>query len=269
MSCEITLSSCAFTAKPSDEAELIKYFEMASAAGFDGFELASVPLECAGILRNAAKKTGVRVVAVHGILDDGSCSPDAAVRKNSAEKAAAYLAEFAEFAPCPIVEHYHNRFNDPVYGGYFRDTVEKLLARTDDMNFIFCMENAPFKPEYDERYPWMKEIADFAASFGKEKMFMTFDLNHANLHEDPVALAAEFAAIIRHIHVSDNHGIREEHMIPGTGVIDLDSILKALYANGYTGPCNLELVFPGNTIAGADDFRKIYEYMRSLSFNGK
>ena len=61
MSCEITLSSCAFTAKPSDEAELIKYFEMASAAGFDGFELASVPVECAGILRNdpILNKTGV------------------------------------------------------------------------------------------------------------------------------------------------------------------------------------------------------------------
>ena len=266
---EITLSTCAFTADPADEAELIKYFNMAMDAGFSGFELAIVPDDCAAILHRAARKSGAKIIAVHGILDGNSCSPDPELRKKSVQRASSYLAEFAEYAPCPVIEHYHSRFNAPEYGDYFRDSVSMLLKHTDDLNFTFCMENAPYKPEYDERFPNVAEIVDFVRSFGDNRMFMTFDLNHANLHEDILTVCQTSAGVVRHIHVSDNHGIREEHLLPGTGIIDFSAVLTALYANGYSGPCNLEVGFPRNCKAAAEDYRKLYQYMRAIRVNGK
>lgn len=262
---EITLSTCAFPVAPSDEAGLIEHFLMAQEAGFSGFELAIVPDDCAEILCRAAVKSKVNVVAVHGILDGNSCSPDETLRNRSVERAYRYLANMTDFAPCPLVEHYHNRFNAPEYAEYFHDTVEKLLSRTEKDGFIFCMENAPYKPEYDERFPNVAEIVDFVRSFGENRMFMTFDVNHANLHEDPVAVAQISAGYVRHIHVSDNHGYREEHMLPGKGTIDLAAVISALYRNGYTGPCNLEVVFPKDSPADAAGYRELFNYMKALN----
>ena len=138
-----TLSTCAFTAPPADEAALTRQFEMAREAGFDGFEVAMVPVDTTKIICRAIKKSQANIVAVHGILDANSCSPDPALRERSVERAYRYLSDFAEYAPCPFVEHYFNRFNDPEPGKFFRDTVEKLLERTEKDGFIFCMENAP------------------------------------------------------------------------------------------------------------------------------
>jgi len=107
----------------------------------------------------AAKASQVKIVAVHGVLDGRSCSAEEAVRNQAAEDAFRYLATFAEFAPCPIVEHYWDRFNDPEKGKCFRDTVGKLLEKTERSGFVFCMENAPYKPEVNERYPEIAEIA--------------------------------------------------------------------------------------------------------------
>ena len=143
------------------------------------------------------------------------------------------------------------------------------LERTEKDGFIFCMENAPYKPEYDERFPPVAEIVEFVRSFGEDRMFITFDLNHANLHEDPVEVAAYCASLVRHIHVSDNHGFREEHLIPGKGCIDLAAILTALYRNGYNGPCNLEMGFPKGTQATLADYREVYLYMDAIRKNAR
>ena len=126
------------------------------------------------------------------------------------------------------------------------------------------MENAPYKPEVDERFPTVAEVARFARSFGENRMFMTFDLNHANLHEDPAAVCADCAGLVKHIHISDNHGIREEHLVPGTGTMDLAEIMAALAKHGYTGPWNLEFSFPKAEVPTVEKYRQVYQYMQTL-----
>ena len=147
------------------------------------------------------------------------------------EEAYRYLDTFAELAPCPIVEHYWSRYNDPDMGKYFLETVSRLLEKTEGYGFTFCMENAPYKPEINERYPDIKEVADFIKSFAG-RMYMTFDVNHANLNEDVLYAVEAGSGLIRHIHVSDNHGHREEHLWPGEGIIDLKSVVDKIYKKG-------------------------------------
>ena len=259
----ITLATCAFRIPAGEEKRFPYHFEAAQKAGFDGFELSSSSHRKPEVLLAAAKASQVKIVAVHGVLDGRSCSAEEAVRNQAAEDAFRYLATFAEFAPCPIVEHYWDRFNDPEKGKCFRDTVGKLLEKTERSGFVFCMENAPYKPEVNERYPEIAEIARFARSFGSGRMFMTFDVNHANLHEDVLYAVSACEGLIRHIHVSDNHGHREEHLVPGEGIIDLNAVIRKIYETDYCGPCNFEFGYPKGYVPELKDYQHAFEVIKT------
>lgn len=88
------------------------------------------------------------------------------------------------------------------------------------------------------------EIAEFARSFQSEHLARCIDMNHVNLYEEFAAVSANSTGLIRTVHVSDNHGIEEEHLPPGEGVIDWFAALKVIYATGYAGPINMELHVP-------------------------
>ncbi|MBR2510332.1 MAG: sugar phosphate isomerase/epimerase, partial [Lentisphaeria bacterium] len=106
--------------------------------------------------------------------------------------------------------------------------------------------------------------ADFIKSFDG-RMYMTFDVNHANLNEDIIYAVNRSNGLIRHIHISDNHGHREEHLVPGQGVIDLQTVIAEIYKTDYNGPYNFEFVFPKGFTAEAKDYKQIYDYIRILT----
>ena len=264
----ITLATCAFGLRAGEESRMARHFEAARNAGFDGFELSFFYNGKAEDLLAAAKASGVKVCAVHGILSPYACSEDPALRDRAFEEAYRYLETFAEFAPCPIVEHFWYRSNDPEPGRRFHDTVGRLLEKTEQYGFIFCMENAPYNPEEYERYPYVAQVADFARSFGKDRMFMTFDVNHANLHENVLDAVDGCGGLIRHIHVSDNHGHREEHLVPGKGIIDLKAVIRKIYGTAYHGPCNFEFGFPKGQVPEQKDYEQVYRVIRDQLLEG-
>ena len=92
---------------------------------------------------------------------------------------------------------------------------------------------------------------------------MTFDVNHANLHEDVLYAVSACDGLIRHIHVSDNHGHREEHLVPGEGIIDLKAVIKKIYETDYCGPCNFEFGYPKGYIPGLKDYEYAYNIIRT------
>ena len=91
---------------------------------------------------------------------------------------------------------------------------------------------------------------------------MTFDVNHANLHEDVLDAVTDCGGLIRHIHVSDNHGHREEHLVPGQGIIDLKAVIGKIYGTAYNGPCNFEFGFPKGLVPEQKDYEQVYRVIR-------
>jgi sugar phosphate isomerase/epimerase len=72
------------------------------------------------------------------------------------------------------------------------------------------------------------------------------DTGHANMHRDmyPEPAAAfldEFARDLFQFHVSDNHGARDDHIVPGEGNVGWRAVLDALSRTGYSGAVVLEL----------------------------
>ena len=243
---ELSLSTSVFGAEYGPGKRLPDYIELAQKAGFSMIELSR--RQHAGTLDSleGIRKSGIKVWSVHGIMNGHCVSSDEALRRKAVEAAYRRAAECAEFAPCPLVEHYMFRYNDPAYGVSFRKSIEELYEKVSPLGFILCIETAPYKPKENERYPESAEIAAFVRSFDLDYLQMTVDINHSNIHENLLDVAANTRGLVKNIHVSNNRGAWEDHLPPDhpEGVIDIRQTFEALRANGYTGPCNLEFKFP-------------------------
>jgi len=225
-----------------------------------------IELTCKFAAQGAApvRESGLKVWSIHGIAGGEFRSESG--RRKIIDLSLAYLEPLAEFAPCPVVEHYLDRFHDPSFGVGYRKLIEGLYRRYHEFGFILCVETAPYKPLENERYPYSSEIADFVRSFRQDDLLMTIDVNHSNLHEDLAEVCANCRGLIRNVHVSDNHGGYEDHLAPGEGIIDLPAAFAALRRNGYNGPCNLECRLPANAPSELDGLRTLREYVAGLLF---
>ena len=188
---------------------------------------------------------GLSVWSVHGSFGTGALSASKRERQDTIEAETRRMEDAAAYAPCPYVIHYLNRFNDPSPGDYWKLSVETLLKQAERLSLTLAVESVPFKPEVNERYADSAEVAAFVRSLASEYAKITLDLNHSNLHEDLTDVAGNFHGLIANIHVSDNHGQREEHLVPGDGVIDFTGALQTIVNAGYAGPLNLECHTPG------------------------
>ena len=78
-------------------------------------------------------------------------------------------------------------------------------------------------------------------------LMLTFDVGHAHISStaEDQTVAVEFirrwGARIGHVHVSDNHGKRDEHLPLGKGTVDWNGVMAALMDTGYDQTITLEV----------------------------
>jgi sugar phosphate isomerase/epimerase len=241
--------------------DLLTWLKMLHSAGFSRVEL-SRKHNSLGRRRREIERLGIDVWAVHGNLGNMVLSDDPEECARAIETEIERMRDAAPFAPCPYVIHYLDRFNDPVYGRRFRHAIEQLVEANEQFGFILAIETAPYKPLINERYPDSREIAEFVRSFNSDKVQMTVDINHSNLNEDLIKVCQHCRGLIANIHVSDNHGKCEEHLIPGDGIIPVKAVLEELRRCGYNGPCNLELHL--SSLPDQDALVKLHRHMEKL-----
>lgn len=223
--------------------DLLRWLEIIKSSGVNTVEISRKHLDIARRVEQI-KALGIDVWSIHGTLGLEAVGDDKAVREQAIANEIARMKDTSAFAPCPYVIHYLDRFNDPVYGQRFRKAIEKLVKANESFGFILAIETAPYKPLENERYPDSVEIAEFVRSFNNDKVKMTIDINHSNINEDILQVCRNCKGLITNIHVSDNNGEYEEHLVPGEGIIPLREVMQEMQQNGYLGPCNLELHLP-------------------------
>jgi sugar phosphate isomerase/epimerase len=105
---------------------------------------------------------------------------------------------------------------------------------------VICLENLSFPGSGLET---LAEIRAIVSAVGNSNVAICLDTGHANLGgvdcpEFIHGAAAQLAAL----HVNDNTGAGDDHMLPyGRGTIPWDRVLRALRAIRYQGPFNLEV----------------------------
>ena len=70
---------------------------------------------------------------------------------------------------------------------------------------------------------------------------LCFDTGHAELYNSwNDFLSTDILPRIVALHIHDNHGITDEHLIPGEGLIDFYHFIKVLFDAGYGGIWGIE-----------------------------
>ncbi|MEP9362440.1 sugar phosphate isomerase/epimerase [Nocardioides sp. CN2-186] len=144
---------------------------------------------------------------------------------------------------------------------YAREFVDGIAALEASTGLAYAVENM---------YPWR------ASSRGME-MYLpgwdpseepyantTIDLSHAAIAKsDVVEMAERLGSRLRHIHLTDGTGSpKDEHLVPGRGVMGADRFLQHLASTGFDGEIVLEI----NTRKCADRDEREADLRESLEF---
>jgi sugar phosphate isomerase/epimerase len=79
---------------------------------------------------------------------------------------------------------------------------------------------------------------------GSPRMGILLDTGHAHVNgEDLGQVVRSLSDVPFHIHIDDNHGDSDAHMIPGQGNIDFEPLVNALRSLDYQGFISAELGF--------------------------
>ena len=106
------------------------------------------------------------------------------------------------------------------------------------LGMYVCLENMPF---VDFALSTVEQIADFVREVNHPALKMCFDVGHANIFGGRIGEKVRYASdLIKIIHVHDNMGDRDNHLIPYEGCVDFADFAEALFDIGYDGIFNLE-----------------------------
>ena len=108
------------------------------------------------------------------------------------------------------------------------------IGREHDVRFL--IENMP--PPMFGRAAGLRRVADAAAS---PHVGLTYDSGHATLAGDPIGAIHAMGPRLWGVHIHDTYGTKDDHLIPGMGVVPFDDVARALAAVGYSGTFILEV----------------------------
>ena len=83
-------------------------------------------------------------------------------------------------------------------------------------------------------------IAELVREVGSDRFGWCFDTGHAHCRGFSPRVLTECAAVPLSLHIQDNDGSGDEHLIPGDGTIDWDNFAAVIKEIGYAGDCVLE-----------------------------
>lgn len=102
-----------------------------------------------------------------------------------------------------------------------------------------CIENLPF-PEYP--LTTVEAVCRLVDTLKRDNLKVCLDTGHAAIFKGAdVAQAVRIIADrLEAVHIHDNMGKEDEHLIPGDGIIDWDGFAAALREVGFAGVVSLE-----------------------------
>ena len=120
----------------------------------------------------------------------------------------------------------------------YREGLRQVLPVAEE-----CGVNLLVEPEPHLLIERPEEFEELLAGLAHPRLALNFDIGHFFcVGVDPAAAARRLAPHIRHVHLEDIAPTRaHQHLVPGRGAIDLESVLGALRDGGYNGWVTVEL----------------------------
>ncbi len=135
------------------------------------------------------------------------------------------------------------------------DFLVEITSAAEEMQIPLCFEN--MFPRYRIGVT-PEDLDEIFTAF--PSLRLTLDTGHANIDSEGnsrlLQLVERFGRRLGHLHFSDNHGKRDDHLAVGRGTVDFAELVRRLKAIGYDDTITLE-VFEKDRQLLADSRRKI------------
>jgi protein FrlC len=194
------------------------------------------------------------------------CSPLDKVRLESIAYIQDSIQTAASFdAPVVSVCPGHTLFGQSVEDGLdrLRDSLNSIAEFAASYNILIAIEPAD-KYETDLVTTCQDGLL-LTQSLSHNNLGVLLDNGHAQVvGEDVSGTIANLKERLFHVHIDDNHGQRDQHLVPGDGIFNFVSMLRTLAQVGYHGYLSAELDW-GYTIDPDKPVRLTLERMRSFS----
>ena len=115
------------------------------------------------------------------------------------------------------------------------DAIRKLLPVAEECGVVLLSENILWGASADPRI-----IADLVKCVDSPWFGWCFDVGHAYCQGYAPSVLTRCCVAPRSVHIQDNDGTGDGHLIPGDGTIDWNDFIRSLKAVGYLGDCVLE-----------------------------
>jgi sugar phosphate isomerase/epimerase len=164
-------------------------------------------------------------VSVHAPFTDlNPSAPDEHVRSAVQKVLEAFVDFSASLGAVMVTVHPGNVHNERLVGGAAPssiETVRKMIRRADGRLYINIENQTRSASKYN--YPLGSSLDSLEALLaGTEGSKCTFDTGHAHASGiDIVAAAGRLGSKVAEVHLSDNNGSADEHLVPGEGTAPL------------------------------------------------
>ena len=135
-----------------------------------------------------------------------------------------------------------------------------LLEHIAGTDIVICLENLITSPAVN----YADGLMYFINHFKSENLGICLDTGHLNINDkDQVAFIRKAGKNIRALHLADNEGQSDQHLMPfGKGGVDFAAVIREMKAIDYQGLFNLEI--PGESQAPLEILDYKLDYIHKM-----
>lgn len=203
-------------------------------------------------------------IHVHMKTRDSSCdlaTLDPAVREKSLDDHRQVVELAAALGGCILVTHDllipppDQEFGQEKREAFLQN-LGNLAAHAEPRGVRFALENTG--PTGYTGDP--VRLVDLMRDLGAANVGVVIDTGHRNLSGDPAAALLLVQEHLITLHLHDNHGERDEHLLPGRGDIAWEEVMEALRDGGYPGV----LMYEVNRVEDLAELKQNAAWLQSL-----
>lgn len=114
--------------------------------------------------------------------------------------------------------------------------LSKLFPYMEKCNVNICVENST-KANMGDMYFFFtgQDMRDFIEYANHPKLKACWDTGHANIEGHQYSDIMALGEYLTTVHINDNHGVKDEHIIPFMGSLNMDEVMHGLIDSGYKG----------------------------------
>jgi len=222
------------------ELPLLERFAAARTVGFEGVEIQRLAEGNVDEMARAARDAGIEVVLINAAAGDYTAGGDGLSGVPGLEEAFRESIEQALDAAVTLGAHHVHLGPSRIPAGQHRDECLRTyvanirlalsLSRAARTSLLIEAMNRVEAPTALVADP--QQGADIVRSIGSPRLALQFDVYHAAMNgAHPVDTFRQVQPVVGHVQFADVPGRHE----PGTGALDLPSILAAIAQCGYGG----------------------------------